>query len=401
MTDMPNSPGAVATNAPSTAPPQRVALMIDTTASSPLHRITRFHSESPLSMAWVYAAAVLVTFVPLAVAAKLSGVLTAEGPGLTSLHDFTTVFMLLVSLPALLALTLTDQAALAAALRRIQLDGIVTPERAAGIELARRWGKRFERVNVAAYATGVVFGVAVAAVIYFEYHDYPFWPFRDGHIRPGVGHVYLYCMFVFYAAVPLFVFRNVAVSLFLRDVVKKTTVQMLPAHPDRCGGLRPIGHLGLRNQYVLTVYGLNIAALIINSKLYLSDAPLDGLIVFVVIGYLILGPVVFIAPLLAFRGGMLEAKEQLMGEVAQRLRGELERLRKLLPNGTITKEDEDFIERLRKIGAVIDELPVWPFDSRTMQKFLTAYVTPIGAGIGAILIKAFGDKIAHWMHLMR
>jgi len=342
---------------------------------------------------------VLLTFVPLVVAAKVSGVLTATGPGLPFLRDFNTAFMLLVSLPAMLALTLTDQAALAAALRRIQLDGIVMPPRADGLELARRWGKRFERVNVAAYVSGVVVGAAFAAGIYSAYRTLPFWPIEHEHLRPVVGHVYVYCMFVFYAALPLYIFRNVAMSLFLRDVVRKTTVHMLPAHPDRCGGLRPIGHLGLRNQYVLTVYGLNVAAFIIVSKLYLPQARLEVLILIAVIGYTILGPVVFVAPLLAFRGGMLEAKEKLMGEVAQRLRAELTRLRKELPDGTITKDDEDFVERLRKIGAVIDELPVWPFDARTMRKFLTAYVTPLGAGVSAVLIKAFGETIARWLNL--
>lgn len=97
---------------------------------------------------------------------------------------------------------------------------------------------------------------------------------------------------------------------------------------------------------------------------------------------------------------MIEAKEQLMGEVAQRLREELKRLRKQVPSGTITKDDEDFIERLRKLGAVIDELPVWPFDARTMRKFLTAYVTPIVAGISAVLMKSFAETTARFLHLL-
>jgi hypothetical protein len=96
-----------------------------------------------------------------------------------------------------------------------------------------------------------------------------------------------------------------------------------------------------------------------------------------VLAYLILGPVVFIAPLLPFRGGMLKNKSELMREVALRIRMELERLRKELPSGQITKDDEKLIERLRKIGEVIDELPVWPFDAGTIRKFLTAYAIPI------------------------
>ena len=59
---------------------------------------------------------------------------------------------------------------------------------------------------------------------------------------------------------------------------------------------------------------------------------------------------------------MLRNKAQLMGEVALRLRVELDRLRQQLPQGAIAKEDEELIERLRKTGAVIDELGIQAHD---------------------------------------
>ena len=42
------------------------------------------------------------------------------------------------------------------------------------------------------------------------------------------------------------------------------------------------------------------------------------------------------------------------------------------------------VDRLRKLGTVINELPVWPFDLGTLRQFLSAYVTP---ALGAILLK--------------
>jgi hypothetical protein len=145
----------------------------------------------------------------------------------------------------------------------------------------------------------------------------------------------------------------------------------------------------LRNQYALTILGFNILLLVAISRLYL-DVPdsVNGLIVAAVIAYVILGPVVFMAPLLPFRGGMLKTKSQLMSEVAQRLRMELDHLRTQLPSGPIYEKDEKLVERLRKIGAVIDELPVWPFDASTLRKFLTAYVIPLIGGVGYPILKA-------------
>ena len=43
----------------------------------------------------------------------------------------------------------------------------------------------------------------------------------------------------------------------------------------------------------------------------------------------------------------------------------------------ITKPDEESIERLRKVGAAIVELPIWPFDPSTLRKFVAAYILPV------------------------
>jgi hypothetical protein len=197
------------------------------------------------------------------------------------------------------------------------------------------------------------------------------------------GLVFLFCIFLFYWLVSIYVLRSFATSLFLKDLVAHAEIRMLPFHPDNSAGLRPVGHLGLRNQYALTVYGVNLVLLIWISVRYLNlQSSLYGLIVAAGAAYVILGPLVFIGPLLPFRAAMLRTKTELMSEVAQRLRIELQRLRKQLPSGQITKEDEELIDRLRKLGAVFNELPVWPFDAGTLRKFLTAYVIPIiSAGV--------------------
>jgi hypothetical protein len=153
---------------------------------------------------------------------------------------------------------------------------------------------------------------------------------------------------------------------------------MLPFHPDRCGGLRPFGRFALRNQYLLTILGINIACLVIVTVRYLTaPASLFGLVAAAALFYVLLGPVVFAGPLLSFRGAMLRTKTELSSEVAQRLRVELQRLRRELPAGELTAEDEALIDRLRKLGGVIDELPVWPFDAMTVRNFLAAYGAPL------------------------
>ena len=58
-----------------------------------------------------------------------------------------------------------------------------------------------------------------------------------------------------------------------------------------------------------------------------------------------------------------------------------------LQKNDITRDDEELIDRLRKIGTLIDDLPVWPFDARTVRKFLTAYVAPLLGSFSYPLIR--------------
>ena len=116
---------------------------------------------------------------------------------------------------------------------------------------------------------------------------------------------------------------------------------MIPAHPDKAGGLLPVGRLGLRNQYAITVFGFNaLIFLIVYSYFLKLDIALVGLMAAAIVSYLVLGPLVFLAPLLPFRGIMQRNKSQLMSEVAVRLRRELEQIRKKVPEELISKEDE-------------------------------------------------------------
>jgi hypothetical protein len=186
----------------------------------------------------------------------------------------------------------------------------------------------------------------------------------------------------------IYICRSVAMTLFLNDVVGKAQLQMLPFHPDKCGGLRPVGRFGLRNQYLLTILGVNIAFLVIVTVRFLNAPPsLFGLVVGAGAVYALLGPMVFVGPLLSFRGAMVRTKTELSSEVAQRLRVELQRLRKELPAGQLSADDEELIDRLRKVGGVIDELPVWPFDAATVRHFLAAYGAPLA-----------GALIFPWLH---
>lgn len=383
-------------------------MALDTTAGSIIHAHFRYLDRVGLGGAFVvpraYVGAVALTYLPLLLSALFSSpsiIFPSAGHRLPFLFDWNVSFMFLISFPCLVVLTVTDQYVLTRALRTVQSDGTVTILQAEEKLLAERWHRLFRMTNLAGQSLGVVIGMIVA---YFNFIVYTpasvgFWIAHEGRLLP-VGFVFLYCIFLFYALIPVYVLRNIAIAFLLKDIVTHAKLHLLPMHPDRCGGLQPVGRLGLRNQYALTILGLNLVLLVVVSRLYL-DVPnsVNGLIVAAAIAYVILGPVVFTAPLLPFRNGMLRTKSQLMSEVAQRLRVELDRLRAQLASGAISKEDEELIERLRKIGAVIDELPVWPFDAGTLRSFLTAYVIPLVSAVSYPILRAIFEFAKIPIHL--
>ena len=76
-----------------------------------------------------------------------------------------------------------------------------------------------------------------------------------------MGFVYLACIWMFYVLIPIYVLRSLAISFLMRDVVASAPLRILRLHPDHCGGLRPVGRLGLRDQYGLSVFGVNVVLL--------------------------------------------------------------------------------------------------------------------------------------------
>jgi hypothetical protein len=388
---------------PSVVPVEVAGYFIDTTSGSPLHRLTRYQAGQTFVLVRAYLFAIAVTYVPLFLAALLGPApigIPSAGVRLPFLYDWNITFTFLVSFPAVIVYTMSDHAALSAALSRIQQDGILIIPEAEARKLSRVWGPRFTKINRLSLVIGALVGVVlvIANIDAYSQPGVGFWvDFSDR--RPGallVGCVFLYCIVAVYFVMIVYVIRSIAIAFFLNDVVDDAQLRMIPFHPDRCGGLRPVGRFGLRNQYVLTILGCNVVLLLGVTVSYLTvPSSLFVLIAGAALAYMLLGPLVFMGPLLSFRTGMVRTKAELMGEIAQRLRVELQRLRKELPAGDLTREDEELIDRLRKVGGVIDELPVWPFDANTLRRFLGAYVTPLlGAAAVPLLDKAWDMVLA-------
>lgn len=318
---------------------------------------------------------------------------------LTFLHDWNVAFTFVISMPLMAYYTASDQGLLHDALLQLIKDGVLRIGDDASKKFRTVWERRFRRGNLICQALGIGAGLGLACYIYAVYSQpvIGYWIIRHGRLS-ALGWCYLYCVAMFYALIGFYVFRSINIIRFLHALVLESEITLIPFHPDRCGGLRPVGTLGLRHQYMLTVFGVNVSLLAFFSFACLGQHPWLSRMVMAAAGaYVILGPFVFFGPLFPFRNGMLKTKTELMSTVSRRLLQELERVRHNAQSGTITKEDEELIDRLRKLGTLIDELPVWPFDARTVRKVIVAYVLPILGSICYLAVSGLIGIAIEWL----
>jgi len=99
----------------------------------------------------------------------------------------------------------------------------------------------------------------------------------------------------------------------------------------------------------------------------------------------------FIGPLLPFRKSMLASKQREQQIVARKLREEYERVMSLLPQEGVTQTAVDSLKRLQEVQQIVNQIPVWPFDTITLRRFLVAYVLPLLPVIIAPLLEKLNE----------
>jgi hypothetical protein len=354
---------------------------INTTQGSLAHKLLPYFHGQSINLR-LYALAVGIFFIPLLLCWKFGSFTSCSQNAVKCLNmfeDWNMLFIFMFSFPCIFVLTMTDQETLARALKQVQIEKTVFLSSHKAIELSTQWRHTFRWVNICSQLLGLGVGGAIAYFnfVIFSPQDVGHWMSRNDQLNP-VGLVYLFGLFFLYCFLTVYVIRNVFTAFLFVNIVRHAEIHILPMHPDKSGGLRPLAEIGLRNQYVVMLLGVNLVTAVTVAYVFLEPPDLIvPLFTAAVTAYLIMGPLVFVAPLLPFRQAMVAAKTRLSTEVAQRIRLELNQLHTKLPSGAITKDEEDFFERLQKMARVIDELPAWPFDASTARKFLVSYVVPI------------------------
>ena len=183
-------------------------------------------------------------------------------------------------------------------------------------------------------------------------------------------------------------------------------LQLQLGHPDRCGGLSPLGNLCLWNALILTVAGIHLGGWLIVAP-NLSEPYRDlastyhdlylGLLV-VPVGF---AAVSFFWPMQSVHQEMLADRVRLQRQLDQigRRINELSR-RKLeeadTPGLHDTEELDKEIKAKQQTYLENQHLPVWPIDTRILAKFATSQTVPLLGltGLGAPLLDTIGSLLS-------
>ncbi len=206
---------------------------------------------------------IAVTLLPLFVTAYLDlPTLTqpSENLKLPFLKDWNMVFWFAFSFPLLNYFAVMDQNHLTDALINISRNNILSFSSEKGISLIETWNSRFGNINIRAQLLGLIFGLAAALANYFLWVNNPqikFWILKDNNFSV-TGFVYLFCIFMFSFTVTVYVVRSIYFTSFLNAILKDAQIKLVPFHPDGCLGLSKIGYLGLKNQFIISPFGVNL-----------------------------------------------------------------------------------------------------------------------------------------------
>jgi hypothetical protein len=337
---------------------------------------------------WIMTAFLLYGIPLIVILVKVPEVLFSNPDGLKVgfLADYSVMFTALVSLPMLVILMLSERSMVPK-----RIAGIISGRVTYGVEqvgeFVSSWNKRYKIVNICGQSAGVLVALAVAFANYkiIFAPDTFTWQAKDGQANVA-GLMYLFWQIpLVYILLSIYISQGVTSIFLLFSITRNFKIKLWPFHYDNCCGLKDVGYIGLRNQYLLAVGGLNLLALlVVNIKR--EESSTMQLFVAAFVAYITLGPVIFIGPLLPFRKSMLSAKQKEQAKVATQLQNEYTRIMHQLEERSMAKKDEEIIDRLLKLKELVNRIPVWPFDISTLKRFLTVYIFPILTAIVSILI---------------
>lgn len=182
--------------------------------------------------------------------------------------------------------------------------------------------------------------------------------------------IWIFYFFIF----GLIMWKAYVTIKYIRRLTRNFRINIRPLHPDKCGGLKPIGDISLG--FDLIIFGIGIG---IVGNVYLSETLYIPVVIVWLLLYILLACFFFFYPLWGTHKAMRDEKNSVldklsiaMDEIYLNVYEEIASEGEAIRNKKLEK-----VERLDKIYQRANEMPVWPFDMNTIMKFMSTVAFPI------------------------
>lgn len=188
-------------------------------------------------------------------------------------------------------------------------------------------------------------------------------------------------LFVYYAA--FFTFSlgllNILASYKILQVLfSSNNIIVQPLHPDKCGGLAPLGALSRTLIYWILFIGVIVAVNIWSNYTNFGRELDDPLQISIILGYLVMAYIIFFLPMDAAHKPMKKAKEDelklihhYISKINKEVKKDFEEFKDIDNNAL-----ENF-NNAKQIYDITSQMPVYPYNVKTVVAFVSSVLIPV------------------------
>jgi len=157
---------------------------------------------------------------------------------------------------------------------------------------------------------------------------------------------------------------------------KRFTVKLSPAHEDNACGLSRIFQVSTMLNVIIFLTGIYMSLIVIDKWVIQNVSLVNDMVSpLMLAGYALLAPLLFFLPLWAPHNEMRDAKDEFIKPVCQ----QIDRVNNdILKTGECDKNKIKLLSRLRRERLkLLKQIPVWPFDIRSINTFFGAIIMPV------------------------
>lgn len=184
----------------------------------------------------------------------------------------------------------------------------------------------------------------------------------------------------------IIVYRGAISIAFTKKFLALLQLTPRPLHPDKAGGLGIIGRVCLSFTWPLLVVGIVLA-----SSFFFHEEASYFIINTIMLGiYIVSISFIFFFPLSSVHKIMKKSKEEWLDKISLRIRSVLNKIEEgLEENRDNSLRSFNELDLLRKHYDIVDSMPVWPYDLKTISRFFSTILIPTLMFIVEVVINMF------------